>query len=97
MEGLAMSKIMGILNEMPDWLQVILTMLGAVVVLATCIVRLTPNKKDDEVMGKVEKMFVKLLMFLPTLGINPKTKEMMESLEEAKLNIKVKPDDAPKL
>jgi len=83
-------KISALMGNMPEWIQVSLTMLGALVVFATAAVRLTPSKKDDLIISKIASSWSKILMFLPTLGINPKTKKMQEALEEVKENIKVK-------
>lgn len=81
---------MEVISQLPEWAQIVLSILGSLVVLGTGIARLTPAKKDDEITGKVEKIWNKLIMILPSLGINPKTKKMQESLEELKESIKVK-------
>jgi len=55
-----------------------------IAILATIITRLTPKKKDDEMVAAwIEKM-VKVLGYLPTFGINPRTKELEKALAEAK-------------
>jgi len=53
-------------------------------IAATIITRLTPKKKDDELVAAwIEKM-TKMLSYLPTFGINPRTKELEKALAEAK-------------
>jgi len=55
-----------------------------VTVIATAIVRLTPTKSDDEKMAKVLAKIHKVFCFLPTFGINPKTKELEELMQSEK-------------
>lgn len=74
------------LAKVPDLLQVVALIGMAVSILATLIARLTPTKVDDEAVGKVTGFFVKALQWLPTIGVNPRTKK----LEEAYLELKEK-------
>lgn len=60
----------------------VLTILGAITVLATVIVKFTPTKTDDQMVSKVGKAFVKILQWLPTIGINPRTKKLEETIME---------------
>ena len=82
---------MEIIHQLPEWAQILLSLLGSLVVLGTCIARITPSKKDDEIVGKAEKIWHKIILFIPSLGMNPKTKKMQESLAELKESIKEKP------
>lgn len=52
------------------------------VVIATTVVRLTPTKSDDEKLGKILNKIHKLFSYLPTIGINPKTKELEELMKK---------------
>jgi Na+-transporting NADH:ubiquinone oxidoreductase subunit NqrC len=54
--------------------------IGAITLLATVIVRLTPTKVDDQAMGKVSKVVLKVLHWLPTIGVNPQTKKLEEAI-----------------
>lgn len=65
--------------------------LAALVVVATIVAKLTPSPKDDKVVSKISSAIFKVLQYLPTFGINPKTKK----LEQAYESLKVK-DVAPK-
>lgn len=56
--------------------------IGAITLAATVIVRLTPTKVDDAQMSKIAKFIVKLLHWLPTIGINPQTKMLEETIME---------------
>jgi hypothetical protein len=46
------------------------------VIMATAIVRLTPTKSDDKKLSEILVKVHKLFSYLPTMGINPKTKEL---------------------
>ena len=69
---------------LPDYLEHILAALGSLVLLGTVIAKLTPSKKDDEILNKASSLMFKLVSFLPTLGMNPNTKKLMDALKEAK-------------
>jgi len=56
--------------------------LGAICVAATLLVRFFP-KYSGQVDGLVGK-FYKLLHFLPTIGVNPQTKQLEAALAELK-------------
>jgi len=75
---------MEFLSMLPEFAQIGLSLLGSLVLLATIIVRLTPSPKDDELVGKVESWFEKLTLWMPTVGVNPKTAKLKEALEVAK-------------
>ena len=67
----------------------VIMLLGGLVIVATAITRLTASKKDDEVVEKMSSGLFKFLAFLPTLGVNPKTKKLEEYYNENK-----KPDES---
>lgn len=73
-----------ILQSVPDWLEMAALVLMAVVVLATVVARITPTEADDEAVGAVAKWVIKIVQFLPTIGVNPKTKKLQEALDEIK-------------
>lgn len=62
--------------------------LGYVVVIATTIAYLTPSTKDDELVGKAKVLWLKMIAFLPTVGVNPETKRLKEKLEALETNKK---------
>lgn len=73
-----------LLMKVPDIIQV-LALLGMVVsILATIVVRLTPSTTDDEKVSAIIAKFMKVLQWLPTIGINPQTKKLQEAYEELK-------------
>lgn len=73
-----------LLMKVPDIIQVI-ALLGMVVsILATVVVRLTPSTTDDEKVGAIIAKFMKVLQWLPTIGVNPQTKKLQEAYEELK-------------
>lgn len=70
------------LAQVPDIIQVIALLGMAISLLASIIVRITPTKSDDEKLDLFLAKFLKVLAWLPTIGINPRTKEMEKALEE---------------
>jgi predicted PurR-regulated permease PerM len=73
-----------LLMKIPDIVQVI-ALLGMVVsILATIVVRLTPSTTDDEKVSAIITKFMKVLQWLPTIGVNPQTKKLQEAYEELK-------------
>lgn len=67
-----------------QYLPSLLELLGSLVVVATIIVRITPSKSDDENVSKIASFYFKYLNYLPTLGVNPRTKKMEELINELK-------------
>lgn len=56
--------------------------LGAVVVVASVVVKIIPGEKDDEALKRVMVWIRKIFHYAPTVGLNPRTKELMKKLEE---------------
>lgn len=73
-----------ILAKIPDWIEVVALALMSLTILATVIVRVTPSTADDEAVSGIAKWIIKVVQFLPTIGINPKTKKLEEAYEELK-------------
>lgn len=71
-----------LLTKIPDIIQVAALVLSTITVVATVVVRLTPTKTDDQYVSKGAKMLVKVLRWLPTIGINPQTKKLEETIME---------------
>lgn len=71
-----------IVQKLPQYLQLLAEVYMAVSVLATIIVRLTPSKVDDEKLDKFNEKVFKFLSYLPTIGVNPRTKKLEEALKE---------------
>lgn len=73
-----------ILVKVPDYVQLI-ALLGMVLsILATVVVRITPSKLDDEKVGVWTEKVAKAIAWLPTLGINPRTKALEEAYKQLK-------------
>lgn len=69
-----------------------IAMMGMIIsILATIIVRITPSKTDDDTVSEWVKKMMKVLQWLPTIGVNPQTKK----LEEAYQELKAKQDEKP--
>lgn len=73
-----------LLQKIPDIVQLIALVGMAVSVLATILVRLTPDKADDEKVDAFIQKFQKVLHWLPTIGLNPNTKKLQEAYDELK-------------
>ena len=72
------------MEQIEQYAIIIAQVLGYLTIGATIIVRLTPSKKDDEDVGKITSVIWKYIGYLPTLGINPRTKKLEEAYLEAK-------------
>ena len=68
--------------KLPEYVQMIAQALGAISVIASVIVRLTPSKSDNVKVKKISDGIFKVISYLPTLGVNPKTKELEASYKE---------------
>ena len=53
-------------------------------IMATVIARLIPGTKDDEMVESLSGKLMKGMHYLPTFGINPRTKKLEEELETLK-------------
>lgn len=73
-----------ILFKITEYAPAILELLGALAVAATIIVRVTPSETDDEKVSKAVAMLLKVISWMPTIGINPRTKKLEEALKELK-------------
>lgn len=72
-----------ILQSIPDFIQIIALLVLTLVIFATVVARLTPTKKDDEIIGSIGAWAIKAIRFLPTIGINPSTKQKELELKRA--------------
>lgn len=88
--------IISILGKVPtfqDTIVAVLTLIGALCVFATTVVKLTPSKVDDKYVDNFTTGFFALMARLPTFGINPQTKKLQEAYDE----LKAKTDDDTKV
>jgi hypothetical protein len=69
------------LLQVPDWIELIAIFLLALVILATIVARITPTKRDDEAVSKLSAFLLKYLAYLPTFGVNPRTRQLEETLK----------------
>jgi hypothetical protein len=73
---------------MLESLQNVSMLITALMILATIFVRLTPNPDDDAAVNKFVIKLQDYMKFLPTLGVNPRTKKLEETLKELQDQIK---------
>lgn len=68
--------------EIISKIELALELIGALAVAATIIAKLTPTPKDDGAVKKISDIVFKIIKYLPTFGVNPKTKQLEEALKE---------------
>lgn len=74
-----MSEILG---KIPDFVEAFALLGMLISIMATVIVQLTPTKADDEKLNKIVIKLQKILAYMPTIGINPRTKLLEQQLKE---------------
>ena len=70
------------MDALPEKVKLVAEVLGLLCVVATIIVRLTPSETDDTKVGKIAKIIFTIINYLPTLGINPRTKKLEATVAE---------------
>lgn len=71
-----------IIARLPEYLKMLAEAIGAIAILATVVARLTPDPKDDGKVKKVTDKVFKVVGYLPTIGVNPRTKKMEEAMKD---------------
>lgn len=66
------------------YLNIIAMVSGYIGVVATLIVRFTKTKTDDQFVESISSGFLRVMLILPTWGINPNTKKAIDLLQETK-------------
>lgn len=66
--------------EIYNYIQLASQILLSVTLLATAIVRLTPTNKDDLAVDSFKNKLLKAMSYLPTFGLNPRTKALEDAL-----------------
>lgn len=79
-----LEKAQAIVLEAPFWIQFAAQFLMALTLAATVLTRVIKGDKDDIAVGKFTQALLKVLHWLPTIGINPQTKKLEEALKEVK-------------
>ncbi len=86
-----------ILIQGKDIIHAVASIIGILSILATVVVRLTPSKKDDEAVLALGGKIWKVIQWLPTMGINPQTKALIDSYHAVKAELEaVKTKEAAK-
>lgn len=73
-----------LLQNVQAWIEVIAYISLGLVVIGTSLAKLTPTKKDDEFVVGAESIVDKVVKFLPTLGVNPRTQALEDELKRLK-------------
>lgn len=78
------------MRELTPWIlfyvPLFFELLGVLVVISTVAVRFTTSKSDDKKMKILGSRFFKYMSYMPTFGINPRTKlleEMFKDINES--------------
>jgi len=72
------------LSKYIHFVEIFLMAVGSITCIATVVVKITPTPKDDEALSKFMIYYQKLLAWMPTIGVNPRTKNLLEFYEENK-------------
>ncbi len=72
-----------LIEKAPMIIDLISHVILSVVVIATIVVRITPTKADDKKLSQILVKLHKFMSYMPTLGRNPQTKELMKMSEDA--------------
>ncbi len=77
-----------ILSHVSQYLPIlnsVLQVLGGLVIAATAVVRIFPgNAKLGEAVGQGSDVWSKIVLFLPTIGINPQTQKIQDAINDQK-------------
>lgn len=47
-----------------------------IMIIASVVVRITPSTSDNDKVKKIADIILKIISYLPTLGVNPRTKHL---------------------
>jgi hypothetical protein len=78
------SPATGLLDQISMYLDLASQLVMSLVVAATIITRLIPGTADDAAVASFAATLKKYMGYLPTFGINPRTKELEAALEQLK-------------
>lgn len=70
--------------QVPEWLTLIALFVTSLCIAATAVARFTASKVDDEYVSKFTSYVLKVVAYLPTFGVNPRTKHLEETIKELK-------------
>lgn len=56
--------------------------LGYLTIAATAVAQMTKSDDDDSKVSKYSQMIWRVIDWLPTIGVNPKTKKIKKAYEE---------------
>lgn len=74
-------------DQLKTYIEVLSQVLLGIVVVATALARVVKGGEyADEVAG-IKGKILKLIQFLPTIGVNPRTKHLEDQLNEMKAKV----------
>lgn len=74
-------------EQLKTYIEVLSQVLLAVVVIATALARVIKGGEYIEEVDTVKGKVLKLIQFLPTIGVNPRTKNLENQLLEMKAKV----------
>lgn len=69
------------MEKVIEYLPIILQSLGALTIVATVLVRLTPSPADDADIKRYSESIWRLIAWLPTIGVNPQTDRLKKAYD----------------
>lgn len=76
----------------PELLNQLFYFLGGVTTIATIMVRFTKTKRDDEIVDSWRTGLYYVISMLPTIGVNPRTKDLVRTLKHQEDGYKKPPN-----
>lgn len=70
-----------------EYLPLVCQLLVGLSVVATLVARLTPSSKDDVLVEGAKNKLLKVLAWLPTFGVNPRTKALEDALKALSVEV----------
>ena len=66
---------------LPEKIKMFAEILGVIAIIATVIARVTPDPKDEGKVKKIVDVVMKVIGYLPTVGINPRTQKLEDAVK----------------
>lgn len=70
------------IQKVMDYIPVAAQLLMALTIAATLVVRITPSESDDKDAQEIADKLLRILSWLPTIGVNPRTRRLEEAYKE---------------
>lgn len=71
-------------SKLPEIIDIACQLFTSLAIFATVVSRALAKPDVQTKVGKIADKGLELMQYLPTIGVNPKTKQMKEALKEAR-------------